>query len=185
MPDWSRVGLSLSPLAVSCVHGPVDTPPPAREGFGSTGHREAPGAASAAEGASIRCVNVEFALLGPLEVRCDSGSIPLRRGRPRTLLISLLLRVGRVVPTDVLIDDVWREHPLSDPANALQSQVSYLRRVLRLTSHGVGSGASYQCRGAMCWTSIPLRSMCAGSSGMCRRRANDSVTKRAATPRPP
>ncbi|HET6836216.1 MAG TPA: helix-turn-helix domain-containing protein, partial [Acidimicrobiales bacterium] len=79
---------------------------------------------------------MEFALLGPLEVRCDSGSIPLRRGRPRTLLISLLLRVGRVVPTDVLIDDVWREHPLSDPANALQSQVSYLRRVLRLPSTG-------------------------------------------------
>jgi predicted ATPase/DNA-binding SARP family transcriptional activator len=95
-----------------------------------------PGAASAAEGVSVRCVNVEFALLGPLEVRCDGGSIPLRRGRPRTLLLSLLLRVGRVVPTDVLIDDVWREHPLSDPANALQGQVSYLRRVLRLSSTG-------------------------------------------------
>ena len=79
---------------------------------------------------------MEFALLGPLEVRCESGLIPLRRARPRTLLISLLLRVGRVVPTDVLIDDVWREHPLSDPANALQAQVSYLRRVLRLSSTG-------------------------------------------------
>ena len=79
---------------------------------------------------------MEFALLGPLEVRCDSGLIPLKRRRPRTLLISLLLRVGRVVPADVLIDDVWRDHPLSDPANALQGQVSYLRRVLRLSSTG-------------------------------------------------
>jgi predicted ATPase/DNA-binding SARP family transcriptional activator len=79
---------------------------------------------------------VEFALLGPLEVRCDSGPIALRRGRSRTLLISLLLRVGRVVPTHVLIDDVWREQPLSGPANALQGQVSYLRRVLRLSSTG-------------------------------------------------
>ena len=79
---------------------------------------------------------MEFALLGPLEVRGDGGLIPLERRRPRTLLISLLLRVGRVVPADVLIDDVWRDHPLSDPANALQGQVSYLRRVLRLSSTG-------------------------------------------------
>jgi predicted ATPase/DNA-binding SARP family transcriptional activator len=62
--------------------------------------------------------------------------VVVRRGRPRTLLISLLLRLGRVVPADVLIDQVWGERPPSDPVNALQVLVSYLRRVLGFASAG-------------------------------------------------
>jgi predicted ATPase/DNA-binding SARP family transcriptional activator len=79
---------------------------------------------------------VEFALLGPLEVRRGGELVAVRRGRPRTLLISLLLRLGRAVPADVLIDQVWGERPPSDPVNALQVQVSYLRRALGLASTG-------------------------------------------------
>ena len=75
-------------------------------------------------------------MLGPLEVRADGGTIELARGRPRRLLISLVLRARRVVPADVLIDQVWDVHPPADAANALQVQVSYLRRVLRLPSVG-------------------------------------------------
>ncbi len=52
------------------------------------------------------------------------------------LLTSLLLRVGRVVPTDVLIDEVWGDQPLTNATNTLQVQVSYLRRALRLSSSG-------------------------------------------------
>ena len=79
---------------------------------------------------------MEFAILGPLEVRCGGQIVALRRGRPRALLTSLLLRVGRVVSTDVLIDEVWGGQELTDAVNAVQVQVSYLRRTLGLSSAG-------------------------------------------------
>ena len=75
-------------------------------------------------------------MLGPLEVRGESGPIVVARGRPRRLLIALLLRAGRVVPADVLVDQVWGESPPADTANALQVQVSYLRRVLGFSRAG-------------------------------------------------
>jgi predicted ATPase/DNA-binding SARP family transcriptional activator len=75
-------------------------------------------------------------VLGPLEVRREGGPIELARGRARRLLIALLLRTGRVVPADVLIDQVWDVHPPADALNALQVQVSYLRRALGLAPVG-------------------------------------------------
>jgi len=79
---------------------------------------------------------VELAILGPLEVRLDGQPVPLRRGRPRVLLVSLVLRVGRVVPTEVLIDEVWGDQRLTNATNTLQVQVSYLRRALGLATTG-------------------------------------------------
>jgi predicted ATPase/DNA-binding SARP family transcriptional activator len=79
---------------------------------------------------------VEFAILGPLQVRRHGRNIPLRRGRPRALLTALLLRAGKVVSTDVLIDEVWGEQGLTNAANTLQVQVSYLRRALGLPATG-------------------------------------------------
>jgi DNA-binding response OmpR family regulator len=52
------------------------------------------------------------------------------------VLISLLLRTGRTVPAEVLIDQVWGEYLPSNPANALQVHVSYLRRALGLPTDG-------------------------------------------------
>ena len=79
---------------------------------------------------------MEFAILGPLEVRDDGRLLALRQGRPRSLLTALLLRLGRVVSVDALIEEVWGEQVLADSVNALQVQVSYLRRAV-----GLGSGA--------------------------------------------
>jgi predicted ATPase/DNA-binding SARP family transcriptional activator len=74
---------------------------------------------------------VEFAVLGPLEVRTASGAVPIRRGLPRTLLIALLLRPGRSVSSDLLVELLWEDDELPrNPANALQTQVSYLRKTL-------------------------------------------------------
>ena len=75
---------------------------------------------------------VEFAVLGPLEVRAaPTGDVPIRRGLPRTLLIALLLRPGQTVSSDALIDLLWSDADLPrNPANALQIQVSYLRKTL-------------------------------------------------------
>jgi DNA-binding SARP family transcriptional activator len=137
-----------------------------------------------AERRSVRCLSVEFALLGPLEVRRDGEAIPLRRGRPRVLLVSLLLRVGRVVPSDVLIEEVWGEHPLLDAANALQGQVSYLRRVLGFAPTGPAPGLRTAAGGYVLDVD-PDWSTCTGSHGSCRRPPNGSKHPAPTTPRLP
>jgi DNA-binding SARP family transcriptional activator len=73
---------------------------------------------------------VEFGILGPLEVRCASGEVSIRRGLPRTILIALVLRRGHTVTSDALVDLLWGDEPPRNPANALQIQVSYLRKTL-------------------------------------------------------
>jgi Bacterial transcriptional activator domain/Transcriptional regulatory protein, C terminal len=50
--------------------------------------------------------------------------------RPRALLALLLLDAGRVVSIDRLIDGLYGEEPPKDAGNALQAQVSRLRRRL-------------------------------------------------------
>jgi DNA-binding SARP family transcriptional activator len=71
---------------------------------------------------------VEFAVLGPLEVRATTGAVAIRRGLPRTLLIAMLLRPGQTVSSDQLVEVMWSGDELPrNPANALQIQVSFLR----------------------------------------------------------
>ena len=48
----------------------------------------------------------EFLILGPLEVRSEEGPIALGGLRQRALLAALLLRAGRVVPTEQLVDEL-------------------------------------------------------------------------------
>ena len=74
---------------------------------------------------------MEFAILGPLEVRAGDAVVELRRGIPRTLLTALLLRAGEAVSVDTLTDLLWGDQQPQNPANALQVQISYLRRALR------------------------------------------------------
>lgn len=67
---------------------------------------------------------MELLVLGPLEVRRDGEPLPVRRGRPRRLL----LRRGDPVPRDVLIDQLWGDEPPLDADSALHLLISYLRR---------------------------------------------------------
>ncbi len=98
---------------------------------------------------------VEIDILGPLRVRSGSpatgawldaggGSTPpartgstgpdvfvqIREGLPRRLLAALALRAGDVLSTDTLIDLLWDQRLPRHPDNALQMQMSYLRRTL-------------------------------------------------------
>jgi len=77
---------------------------------------------------------MRFGILGPLEVRTDDGT-PVDPGgpRPRALLSLLVLDAGRAVSTQRLTDGLYGAEPPSGAANALQSQISRLRR--RLTPH--------------------------------------------------
>ncbi|MFF4909517.1 BTAD domain-containing putative transcriptional regulator [Streptomyces sp. NPDC001260] len=77
---------------------------------------------------------MRFGILGPLEVRTDDGT-PVDPGgpRPRALLTLLLLDAGRTVSAERLVDGLYGARPPAGAANALQSQISRLRR--RLAPH--------------------------------------------------
>lgn len=77
---------------------------------------------------------MRFGVLGPLDIRTDDGTALDPGGpRPRALLTLLLLDAGRTVSTDRLIDGLYGSEPPAGAANALQSQISRLRR--RLAPH--------------------------------------------------
>ncbi|MCX5203963.1 tetratricopeptide repeat protein [Streptomyces sp. NBC_00237] len=72
---------------------------------------------------------MHFGLLGPTEIRTDGGEALDPGGeRPRTLLALLLLNTGRAVSAERLIEGLYGDEPPVGAANALQSQVSRLRR---------------------------------------------------------
>ena len=79
---------------------------------------------------------MEFGILGPLEVRSGSAVLSIRRGLPRTVLVALLLRRGHTVSSDFLVDLLWGDALPRNPANALQIQVSYLRKTLGGAENG-------------------------------------------------
>ncbi|WP_436777529.1 AfsR/SARP family transcriptional regulator [Yinghuangia sp. YIM S09857] len=70
-------------------------------------------------------------VLGPLQVRDDQGDpVAVSGARLRVLLTRLALDPGRPVPSDSLVRAVWDRAEPSGAANALQSLVSRLRRML-------------------------------------------------------
>ncbi len=74
---------------------------------------------------------VRFGILGPTQVRlADGRDLALRGSRLRALLVLLLLDTSRVVSAERLIDGLYGADPPGGAANALQSQVSRLRRAL-------------------------------------------------------
>jgi DNA-binding SARP family transcriptional activator len=69
---------------------------------------------------------MEFRVLGPLEVWCDGRRVPVSAAKQRTLLAILLLRAGRVVAPEELIDQRWGERP---PTSARKTLHNYVRRI--------------------------------------------------------
>ncbi|KPC60802.1 BTAD domain-containing putative transcriptional regulator [Streptomyces chattanoogensis] len=79
-----------------------------------------------------------LSVLGPMSARHDGRDLPLGPPRRRALLTLLLIRLGRVVPTELLIEELWGEEPPRQAVATLQSHVSHLRRALQPAS-GPGS----------------------------------------------
>jgi DNA-binding SARP family transcriptional activator/tetratricopeptide (TPR) repeat protein len=73
---------------------------------------------------------LEFGLLGPLEVRREGVLVPIAAGRQRALLAALLLGAGRLVRADELIDVLWDGAP---PASARPCLHNYVKRLLIAT----------------------------------------------------
>ncbi|MEV8515833.1 BTAD domain-containing putative transcriptional regulator [Dactylosporangium sp. NPDC051484] len=91
-------------------------------------------------------------LLGPLTVEVDGRPVEVGGARLRTLLVRLALEPGRFVPLDQLVDALWPDgtpgggsgarggQAPADPANAVQSLVSRLRKTLGAGNPALESG---------------------------------------------
>ena len=73
---------------------------------------------------------LEFRILGPVEVRAGDEPLPLGGPKQRALLALLLVESGRAVSTDRIVDALWGEHPPRTAQTSLQNFVSQLRKVL-------------------------------------------------------
>ncbi len=92
---------------------------------------------------------MEFAILGPLEVRDQDRRIEVSSAKERLLLAVLVVQANEVVSADQLIEALWGAEPPATAVNTLQTYVSHLRRALEpdrlprakrgmLRTHGYG-----------------------------------------------
>ncbi len=75
--------------------------------------------------------DLQFGVLGPVEVTDGGQSLPLGGPKQRALLADLILNAGRIVPTARLIDDLWGDAPPPTAGHTVEAYIARLRRVLR------------------------------------------------------
>jgi YVTN family beta-propeller protein len=75
--------------------------------------------------------DVQFRVLGPVEVTNGAGPLRLGGRKQRALLGDLILHAGAVVSTTRLIDDLWGEDPPPTAEHTVETYISRLRRILR------------------------------------------------------
>src|SRR5580692_11313142 len=73
---------------------------------------------------------MQVRLFGELEAEHAGVPVLVRGAKQRALLALLALRPGQPVSADRLIDVLWGDGQAANPANALQAQISQLRRTL-------------------------------------------------------
>ena len=84
---------------------------------------------------------LDFRLLGPLEVLIDGGPVQIAGARQRVIAAILLLNANRVVLRERLIAYVWGDEPPTSAANSVQVAIHALRRSLgadRIETRGSG-----------------------------------------------
>jgi DNA-binding SARP family transcriptional activator/predicted ATPase len=84
----------------------------------------------AERGGSWENRDVQYRILGPLEVEESGRLLDLGRRKQRAVLAALIIEANRVVSVDRLIDELWGEEAPAQAAASLQAYVSNLRRVL-------------------------------------------------------
>jgi DNA-binding SARP family transcriptional activator len=73
---------------------------------------------------------MEVRLFGELEAVREGVAVPVRGAKQRALLALLALQHGKPVSADRLIDHLWGDGDVANPANALQAQIGQPRRSL-------------------------------------------------------
>lgn len=86
---------------------------------------------------------VDVKLLGPLHVRVPRGAVHFEGAKQRTLFTVLALRAPEPVSVDELVEALWVDDPPGDGVQALQQQVSRLRRRLGETIPITRGAAGY------------------------------------------
>ena len=77
---------------------------------------------------------IGYRLLGPLEVTVDGTAVDVGGLKQRALLAILLLHPNQPVPRDVLVDQLWGEHPPAGAEHAVNVYISRLRKALQAAS---------------------------------------------------
>src|SRR5271166_897871 len=73
---------------------------------------------------------MRFRLLGPLEIRAGEDWRGIGAPKWRSVLATLLIHPGQIVPADILINEVWGDTPPAKAANLISIYVLRLRRLL-------------------------------------------------------
>ncbi len=73
---------------------------------------------------------MEFRVLGPVEAHAFGQRVEIGHAMQRSVLAVLLLELGRVVPTERLIDRVWGDEPPASVRNLLYGYIGKLRAAL-------------------------------------------------------
>jgi peptide/nickel transport system substrate-binding protein len=81
---------------------------------------------------------IDYRLLGPFEVALDGHAVDVGGLKQRALLAILSLHANQPVHRDVLIDQLWGEHPPAGPDHALEVYIWRLRKTLE-------AAAGHQC----------------------------------------
>ena len=77
---------------------------------------------------------LEFAILGPLEVRDQHRRIEVSSAKERLLLAALVVQANEVVSADRLIEVLWGTAPPATAANTLQTYGPATARPIALRS---------------------------------------------------
>ena len=99
---------------------------------------------------------LDFQMLGPLRVLVDGQEVAIATRRQRALLVLLLMSVGRVVPTERLIEQLWDGEPPPQGAVTLRSYVSNLRQAL---GGREGTGSVLATRGSGYVLDVPAEAV--------------------------
>src|SRR6266550_5175391 len=79
---------------------------------------------------AVTVAQMEFRILGPLEVVDGKGPVTVPGAKERAVLAYLLLHAGEVVRADRLVDELWGEEPPESARKSLQVRVAGLRKAL-------------------------------------------------------
>lgn len=90
--------------------------------------------------------DLDFRLLGPLEVFERDQPLALGGRRNRTLLALFLLSPNQVLSVDRLSEDLWSGHPPDTAGAAIRVHVTNLRRSLKLSTANRSTGPSLVAR---------------------------------------
>ena len=81
---------------------------------------------------------IDYRLLGPLEVAVNGHAVDVGGLKQQALLAILLLHANQPVHRDVLIDQLWAEHPPAGAEHAVEVYIWRLRKALESASGSQG-----------------------------------------------